>query len=119
MGAGRDLAAMRAEMAAGQFVGRDDAAAFLDARHLFELGGIDALYLTVGKIRITDEGDARNNDVIEVGVKEELGRNLKTEADVAFWFSSVMFRIAARELSNPKTGEERQRKIKRLFGWKF
>jgi hypothetical protein len=84
-----------------------------------DFGGIDALYLTVGKIRITDEGDARNNDVIEVGVKEELGRNLKTEADVAFWFSSVMFRIAARELSNPKTGEERQRKIKRLFGWKF
>ena len=60
-----------------------------------------------------------STNVIEVGVKDEVGRNLKTEADVAFWFSSVMFRIAAREMSNPKTGEERQRKIKRLFGWKF
>ena len=84
-----------------------------------DFGGIDALYLTVGKIRITDEGDARNNDVIEVGVKEEVGRNLKTEADVAVWFSGVMFKVAAREMYNPKTGEERRKKIQRLFGWKI
>ncbi len=84
-----------------------------------DFGGIDALYLTVGKIRITDEGDARNNDVIEVGVKEEVGRDLKTEADVAVWFSGVMFKVAAREMYNPKTGDERRKKIQRLFGWKF
>lgn len=84
-----------------------------------DFGGIDALYLTVGKIRITDEGDARNNDLIEVGVKEEVGRNLKTEADVAVWFSSVLFKVAAREMYNPKTGDERRKKIQRLFGWKF
>lgn len=82
-------------------------------------GGIDALYLTVGKIRITDESDPRNNDVIDVGVKDEVGRNLKTEADVTVWFSGVLFKVAAREMYNPKTGEERRKKIQRLFGWKF
>jgi uncharacterized protein involved in outer membrane biogenesis len=84
-----------------------------------EFGGVDALYLTVGKIRITDEKDPRNNDVIEVGLKDEAGRNLKTEAEVTMWFTGVLFKVAAREMYNPKTGEERRKKIQRLFGWKF
>ena len=84
-----------------------------------DFGGIDALYLTVGKIKITDEADPRNNDVIDVGVKEEVGRNLKTEADIAVWFSSVLFKVAAREMYNPTTGEERRKKLQRLFGWRF
>lgn len=84
-----------------------------------DFGGIDALYLTVGKIRITDESDPRNNDVIDVGVKEEAGRNLKTEADIAVWFSGVLFKVAAREMYNAKNGEERRRKLMRLFGWKI
>ena len=84
-----------------------------------DFAGIDALYLTVGKIRITDESDPRNNDVIDVGVKDEVGRNLKTEADVTVWFSGVLLKVAAREMYNAKTGDERRRKIQRLFGWKF
>jgi hypothetical protein len=84
-----------------------------------EFGGIDALYLTVGRIRITDEKDPRNNDVIEVSLKDEAGRNLKTEGEVTMWFTGVLFKVAAREMYNPKTGEERRKKIQRLFGWKF
>jgi hypothetical protein len=84
-----------------------------------DFGGVDALYLTVGKIRITDESDPRNNDVIDVGVKDEVGRNLKTEADVTVWFSGVLFKVAAREMYNAKNGDERRKKIQRLFGWKF
>ena len=84
-----------------------------------DFGGIDALYLTVGKIRITDESDARNNDVIDVGLKEEVGRNLKTESEVTLWFSGVLFKVAAREMYSPKTGDERRKKLARLFGWKF
>lgn len=84
-----------------------------------EFGGVDALYLTVGRIRITDEKDPRNNDVIEVSLKDEAGRNLKTEAEVTMWFTGVLFKVAAREMYNPKTGEERRKKIQRLFGWKF
>ena len=57
--------------------------------------------------------------MFDVGVKDEVGRNLKTEADVTVWFSGVLFKVAAREMYNPKTGEERRKKIQRLFGWKF
>lgn len=84
-----------------------------------DFGGVDALYLTVGKIRITDETDARNNDVIDANVKEEVGRNLKTEAEVALWFSGVLFKVVGREMYGAQTPPERQKRIKRLFGWKF
>lgn len=84
-----------------------------------EFAGIDALYLTVGRIRLTDENDARNNDVIEVALKEEVGRNLKTEAEVTLWFAGVLFKVAGREMYSPTSTEERRKKIRRLFGWKF
>jgi uncharacterized protein involved in outer membrane biogenesis len=84
-----------------------------------DFGGIDTLYLTVGKIKITDERDPRNNDEINVGIKEEVGKNLKTEEDVTKWFNGVLLKVAAREIASAKTSDERRQKIMRLFGWRF
>ncbi|HTD66403.1 MAG TPA: AsmA family protein [Candidatus Limnocylindria bacterium] len=82
-----------------------------------DFGGIDTLYLTIGRIRITDERDPRNNEVINLGIKEQVGRNLKTEADVERWFVGVMFTVATRELTTgPKASLERTRLLLRLFG---
>lgn len=82
-----------------------------------DFGGIDTLYLTVGKIRITDEANPKNNEVIDVGVKEEVGNNLKTEAELTNWFKGVMLKVALREASTgPKASLERTRSILRLFG---
>ena len=69
-----------------------------------EFGGIDALYLTVGKIIITDEANPKNNSEINAGLKEEVGKNLKTEAAVMQWFTGVMLKVAWRELAARKNG---------------
>lgn len=80
-------------------------------------GGIDTLYLTVGKIRITDELDPRNNGEFNLGLKEEVGRNLKTEEDVQGWFGSVLIKVAIREVySGSKTDPDRSRRLLRFFG---
>jgi uncharacterized protein involved in outer membrane biogenesis len=82
-----------------------------------DFGGIDTLYLTVGKIRITDEANPKNNEVIDVGVKEEVGRNLKTEVELVQWFNGVMVKVAVRELATgPKASFERSRSLLKLFG---
>lgn len=82
-----------------------------------DFGGIDILYLTVGRIRITDEGDPRNNDVIEVGIKEEMGKNLKTEEQITQWFNGVVIRLALREaMSGSKASGERWQKLLKVFG---
>lgn len=57
-----------------------------------EFGGIDVAYVTIGKIKVTDLANPRNNREIAVGLKNEMGRNLKTEADVAGWFTFVVMR---------------------------
>jgi uncharacterized protein involved in outer membrane biogenesis len=83
-----------------------------------DFGGIETLYLTIGRIRMTDERDPRNNGVIEIGIKDEVGRNLKTEAEVAQWFQMVMLRRAfATAVSEPQaTRRERLQKLMRMFG---
>lgn len=82
-----------------------------------DFGGIDTLYLTVGKIRITDESDPRNNEVIEVGIKDEVGKNLKDEAAITQWFNGVLIRLALREaMTSSRTGAERWQKVLRVFG---
>lgn len=83
-----------------------------------DFGGIDTLYLTVGKIRITDERDPRNNDVIDIGLKDEVGRNLKSEAEIAQWFQVVLLRRAlATAVAEPQASRrERLQKLLRVFG---
>ena len=85
-----------------------------------DFGGIDTLYLTVGRIRITDETDARNNEVIDIGIKDEVGHNLKDEAAVQQWFTGVLIRLAFREaMESSRTSTERWQKLLRLFGAKL
>jgi uncharacterized protein involved in outer membrane biogenesis len=85
-----------------------------------DFGGIDTLYLTVGKIRITDELDPRNNAVIDVGIKDEVGTNLKDEAAITQWFNGVLIRLALREaMTSSRTGTDRWQKVLRVFGVKL
>jgi uncharacterized protein involved in outer membrane biogenesis len=86
-----------------------------------DFGGIDTLYLTVGKVRITDHSDPRNNDVIDVGIKDAMGRNLKTEAEVTQWFASVLLRKALADAvsGTRETRAERWQRLLKVFGVKF
>jgi uncharacterized protein involved in outer membrane biogenesis len=67
-----------------------------------DFGGIDTLYLTVDKLRITDLRDRKNDREINVGIKDEVGRNLKTEEQITGWFALVVFRLYLQQaMTNP------------------
>jgi translation elongation factor EF-1beta len=65
-----------------------------------EFGGIDELYLTIEKLKVIDLGNPQNNRVINLGLKDEVGRNLKTEAEITGWFGLVVIKLM---LMNPDT----------------
>lgn len=68
-----------------------------------EFGGVDTLYLTLGRIRITDLANPGNNHTINVGLKDEVGRNLKSEADVQAWLLGVVMKLYLQEaMRNPR-----------------
>ena len=87
-------------------------------RPVVDFGGIETLYLTIGKIHIKDEKDPRNNDVIDIGLKDEVGRNLKTEVEITQWLQMVMLRRAmAAAVTEPQASRrERLQKLLRVFG---
>lgn len=59
-----------------------------------DFGGIDTLYLSIGKLRYTDLSVPGSQPTeIPIGIKNEVGRNLRTEADIANWFSSVVLKL--------------------------
>lgn len=65
-----------------------------------EFGGIDELYLTIEKLNFIDLGNPQNNREINLGLKDEVGRNLKTEAEITGWFGLVVIKLM---LTNPDT----------------
>lgn len=80
-------------------------------------GGIDTLYLSVGKVRMSDEGDPRNNEEINLNLKDEVGKNLKTEAELTQWFNAVILKAALRDaMSGSKASAERWQKLLKFFG---
>lgn len=77
-----------------------------------DFGGIDTLYLTVGKLKITDLGNPKNNREIDVGIKDEVGRNLKTEEQITGWFALVVFRLY---MQQAMTNSDAQDSLRTLF----
>ncbi|HMJ88907.1 MAG TPA: hypothetical protein VK530_03780 [Candidatus Acidoferrum sp.] len=73
-----------------------------------DFGGIDTLILSIGKIKVRDLANPRNNQDIVIGLKEETGRNLKTEAEVQAWLQMVVFKVAFQQAirSGNTTGGE-------------
>ena len=77
-----------------------------------EFGGIDTLYLTVGKLKITDLGHPENNQEINMGLKDEVGRNLQTEAELTGWFAGIVFKLYLQEMM---TNPDAQKNLRSLF----
>ncbi len=68
-------------------------------------GGIETLYLTVGRIRLTDLVNPKNNAELNIGLKDEVGRNLKTEEDFQNWMQLTLLKVLLKQaFTNPKAG---------------
>ncbi len=67
-----------------------------------EFGGIDELYLSIGKVRVIDLANPKNSQEINVGLKDEVGRNFKTEEEMQGWFATVLLKLTIQQmLTNP------------------
>jgi ribosomal protein S25 len=75
-----------------------------------DFDGIDTVYLTVGKIKVVDLTNPRQSQEINVGLKDEVGRNLKTEADVVSWLGTIVLKLYIQEMFK-KPGESSLRSL--------
>ena len=74
-----------------------------------EFGGIDKLYLTLGKLRFTDLKDPRQNAEYDLAVQNELIENIKTEEELQARIMTILIRVLVQDLMNPTN--------KPLTGW--
>lgn len=66
-----------------------------------EFGGIDKLYLTLGKLRFTDLKDPRQNAEYDLAVRNELIENIKTEEELQARIMTILIRALVQDLMNP------------------
>jgi hypothetical protein len=77
-----------------------------------DFGGVETIYLKVGRIRYTDESNPRNSGEFNLGSREEVGKNLKTEKEIEQWFQIALFRMAvAQAASSPAPEREKLQKL--------
>ena len=57
--------------------------------------GIDTLYLTFDQLKITDLADARKNQVLNIGMKDVVMQNMKTEEDIQGRFLWALLPVLA------------------------
>ena len=62
----------------------------------FEYGGIEHMELTLGKVSFTDMARPQRSRSFDLGVKDEVVSDLKTEEDLQRWIGSMLFRILMR-----------------------
>lgn len=66
-----------------------------------EFGGIDRLYLTLGKLRFTDLKDPRQNAEYDLAVQNEVIENIKTEEELQARIATILIRVLVQDLMNP------------------
>ncbi len=77
-----------------------------------EFGGVETIYLKVGKVRFTDESNSRNNGEFNLGSREDVGKNLKTEKEIEQWFQLSLLKMAlAQAATSPAPERERLQKV--------
>jgi hypothetical protein len=68
-----------------------------------DFGGIDTLYVTIGRIRMIDLGNPKNNFEQVVGMKDVKGQNLKTEDELKYWLTlQIGFALAQQSSASGK-----------------
>jgi uncharacterized protein involved in outer membrane biogenesis len=79
-----------------------------------DFGGVETVYLKVGKIRFTDENSPRNSGEFNLGSREEIGKDLKTEKEMEQWFQIALFKMAMAQVAT-SSGPDRDKLQKLLF----
>ena len=70
----------------------------------FEYGGIERMELTLGKVSFTDMARPQRSRSFDLGVKDEIVSDLKTEEDLQRWIGAMLFRILMRGTFREQAG---------------
>jgi len=62
-----------------------------------EFGGVDKLVVSLGKVNFTDLANPANNTQIDLGVKEEVAKNLKSEEELQNWTTALLLRLTIQQ----------------------
>jgi uncharacterized protein involved in outer membrane biogenesis len=65
----------------------------------FEFGGIEKMYLTLGKLKYTDLAKPDHNEVLDLEVENELVQNLQTEKEFKTWYGAFCVRLVLQVLT--------------------
>ncbi len=65
----------------------------------FEFGGIEKMYLTLGKLKYTDLAKPDHNEVLDLEVQNELVQNLQTEKEFKTWYGAFCVRLVIQVLT--------------------
>jgi hypothetical protein len=77
-----------------------------------DFGGVETIYLKVGRIRYTDQKNPRNSSEFNLGSREEVGKNLKSEKEIEQWFQIALFKMAlAQAAASPAAEREKLQKL--------
>lgn len=68
---------------------------------IWVFGGIQKLTLTLGRINLVDLQQPRNNQVVDVGITNEIVQDIRNEEDFKSWLASLLLRILLQELNSP------------------
>ena len=67
----------------------------------WQFGGIQKLTLSLGRLSLLDLQQPRNNQVIELGITNEVVLEIKSEEDFKAWLASLLLRILLEQLNDP------------------
>ena len=81
----------------------------------FEFGGVDKLTVSLGKINFIDFRQPENNTKIELGVTNEIVRNLKTAEDLQNWATALVIRLAIQQSFSGSAGQPKSKTLELLI----
>lgn len=67
----------------------------------WHFGGIQKLTVSLGRLSMLDLQQPRNNQVIELGITNEVVLEIKSEEDFKSWLASLLLRILLEQLNDP------------------
>ena len=80
-----------------------------------EFAGIDKLVVSLGKLNFIDLQRPQNNTQMQLAVKEEVVRNLRTSEDLENWATALMLRLMIQQSLSGATQQPKNRTLEMLL----
>jgi hypothetical protein len=80
-----------------------------------EFGGVDRLVVSLGKVNFTDLGNPANNAQIDLGVKEEVAKNLKSEEELQNWATALLLRLTIQQSLSGRSKQSAPKALENLM----